>query len=260
MADPYVSLNREGAIGFLTLNRPPANSYDFEFVKQLDATIEKISADAEIRVVVVASALEKFFCAGADVKFFIASSHDANMQMIKAEHAVLEQIAQVPKIFIAMIGGHALGGGLEIALACDLRFCGDGEFKIGLPEVTLGLLPGNGGTQRLPRLIGLGRALDLMVSGRTLSPNDALAYGIVNRVFPQADLRAKTVEYAQSLANGAGFAMGRIKWAVQQGIEMPLGDGLAFERKMAEEVFLSEDAKEGLNAFSNKRAAKFSGK
>jgi enoyl-CoA hydratase/carnithine racemase len=159
-----------------------------------------------------------------------------------------------------MIGGHALGGGLEIALACDLRFSGDGEFKLGLPEVTLGLLPGNGGTQRLSRLVGKSRALDLMINGRAVTANEALVLGIVDRVFPQAELAAKTMEYAANLARGASYAIGRIKLAVNEGIELPLSDGLAHERKMTEQVFLSEDAKEGIAAFVGKRKPEFKGK
>lgn len=260
MSEPLVTVSREGAVGVLTLNRPPANSYNMEFVRQLSAAVDQAGSDPEIRAVVVKSALEKFFCAGADVKSFSEGTQQSNMEMIRAEHAALERISRVPKIFIAMIGGHALGGGLEIALACDLRFAGDGDFKLGLPEVTLGLLPGNGGTQRLSRLIGKSRALDLMVNGRAVAPSEALALGIVDRVFPPADLAAKTMEYAANLARGASFAIGRIKMAVNEGIEMPLGDGLANERKVTEQVFLSEDAKEGIAAFVEKRKPVFKGK
>jgi enoyl-CoA hydratase/carnithine racemase len=260
MGEPFISVSREGAVGVLTLNRPPANSYDMEFVRQLSAAIDQAGNDPDIRAVVVKSALEKFFCAGADVKFFSEGTQQSNMEMIRAEHDALERIGRVPKIFIAMIGGHALGGGLEIALACDLRFAGDGDFKIGLPEATLGLLPGNGGTQRLSRLIGKSRALDLMINGRAVTPQDALALGIVDRVFPQAELAAKTMEYAANLARGASFAIGRIKLAVNEGIEMPLSEGLAHERKVTEQVFLSEDAKEGITAFVEKRKPAFKGK
>jgi enoyl-CoA hydratase/carnithine racemase len=260
MSEPFVSVSREGAIGVLVLNRPPANSYNMDFVRQLSAAVDQAGSDPEIRAVIVKSALEKFFCAGADVKFFSEGTQQSNMEMIRAEHAALERISRVPKIFIAMIGGHALGGGLEIALACDLRFSGDGDFKLGLPEATLGLLPGNGGTQRLARLIGKSRALDLMINGRAVAPSEALALGIVDRVFPPAELAAKTMEYAANLARGASYAIGRIKMAVNEGIEMPLGDGLAHERKVTEQVFLSEDAKEGITAFVEKRKPTFKGK
>lgn len=260
MSDPFITVTREGAVGVITLNRPPANSYNMDFVHQFSAAVDQIGNDSEMRAVVVKSALEKFFCAGADVKFFSEGTQQSNMEMIRAEHDALERIGRVPKIFIAMIGGHALGGGLEIALACDLRFSGDGEFKLGLPEVTLGLLPGNGGTQRLSRLVDKSRALDLMINGRAVTANEALALGIVDRVFPQAELVTKTMEYAANLARGASYAIGRIKLAVNEGIELPLGEGLAHERKMTEQVFLSEDAKEGIAAFVGKRKPEFKGK
>ncbi len=260
MSEPFVTVSREGAVGVLILNRPPANSYNMDFVRALSAAVDQVGSDSEIRAVVVKSALEKFFCAGADVKFFSEGTHQSNMEMIRAEHDALARISRVPKIFIAMIGGHALGGGLEIALACDLRFSGDGDFKLGLPEATLGLLPGNGGTQRLSRLIGKSRALDLMINGRAVAPSEALALGIVDRVLPQAELAAKTMEYAANLARGASFAIGRIKVAVNEGIEMPLAEGLAHERKVTEQVFLSEDAKEGIAAFVEKRKPAFKGK
>ena len=128
MGEPFVTVRREGAVGILTLNRPPANSYDMEFVRQFSTAVDQAGNDSEIRAVVVKSALDKFFCAGADVKFFSEGTQQSNMEMIRGEHDALERIGRVPKIFIAMIGGHALGGGLEIALACDLRFCGVGDF------------------------------------------------------------------------------------------------------------------------------------
>jgi enoyl-CoA hydratase/carnithine racemase len=260
MSEPIVAVNREEAVGILTLNRPPANSYDMDFVRALKAGIDQVARDDTIRAVVVRSALDKFFSAGADVKFFNAGTVDSNMEMIRAEHATLEEIARIPKIFIAMIGGHALGGGLEIALACDLRFAGDGDFRIGLPEVTLGLLPGNGGTQRLARLVGKSRALDLMIQGRALSPSEAYKLGIVDHLYPQGELTAKTMEYAKSIANGAAFAIGRIKLAVNEGIELPLSDGLGVERRVIEQVFKSEDAREGISAFMEKRKPAFKGR
>jgi enoyl-CoA hydratase/carnithine racemase len=260
MATAVVSLTRAGALGTITLNRPPANSYNLAFVQDLAAAIEQARTDDNIRVVIVKSGLEKFFSAGADVKAFSENSHETNMQMINAEHAALEQIEQTPKIFIALVGGHCLGGGLEIALACDLRFGGAGDFKVGLPEVTLGLLPGNGGTQRLPRLIGKSKALDLMVTGRTLGPQEASALGIFDRLFPTNELEQQTTAYAQALANGAAFAVGSIKQAVNQGIQMSLHEGLAHERAVTAKLFRSEDAREGIAAFVEKRKPTYKGK
>lgn len=260
MSDPVVTLSQLNGVGTIILNRPPANSYDMSFVRDFSAAIDRAAKDDAVRVVIVKSALEKFFSAGADVKFFAGNTFEANMQMINAEHESLEKIAGIPKLFIAMIGGHCLGGGLEIALACDLRLCSDGDYKLGLPEVTLGLLPGNGGTQRLPRLIGANRALEMMSTGRTVSPNEALSLGLVNRVFPQVELEAKTLEIAQSMASGASFSVGRIKLAVNQGMQLNLHDGLARERQIAQDVFKSEDAKEGITAFVEKRKPAYKGK
>lgn len=259
MSEPFVSTSREGTVGVITLNRPPANSYDMAFIRDFDSAIDRVAADAVVRAVVVKSALEKHFSAGADIKFFSSGTLESNMEMIRAEHATLEKLTRVPKIFVAMIAGNALGGGLEIALACDLRFCGDGNFRLGLPEATLGLLPGNGGTQRLSRLIGASRSLDLMITGRSVTPAEALALGLVDRVLPQAELQAKTMEYADQVARSASFAIGRIKLAVNQGIEMPLSEGLAFERQVVEEVFASGDAKEGIAAFVEKVKPAFKG-
>ena len=164
------------------------------------------------------------------------------------------------KIFIAAINGFALGGGLEMALACDLRFAAEGEYKLGLPEVTLGLLPGNGGTQRLPRLIGRTKALDLMITGRMVEPKEAFALGIVDRLFAAAELQSETMKYAKRLAGGATLAIGRIKRCVMEGLDLPLDDALALERDLMEPLFETQDAKEGIAAFAEKRAPVYSGR
>jgi enoyl-CoA hydratase/carnithine racemase len=181
------------------------------------------------------------------------------MKMINQGHEVLASIARVPKIFIAQVEGHALGGGLEISLACDLRFGARGTYKLGVPEVTLGILPGNGGTQRLPRIIGVPKALDLMVTGRPVSPGEAHNLGILNRLFPATETADKTLEYAEKLAHGATAAIGEIKRTTYAGIEMPIRDALARERAGIERLFGTADAKEGLSAFAEKRKAEFTG-
>src|SRR5919206_3931835 len=201
-----VDLSREGAVGFITLDKPPANSYDKQFMEELSAAVEEAGGDQSVKVVVVRSASRRFFSAGADVKAFTQNTTDGNMEMVDLAHRGLGRIAAIPKVFIAQIEGHALGGGLEIALACDLRFGARGAYKLGVPEVTLGLLPGNGGTQRLSRIIGVPQALDLMITGRQLSPGEAHALGILNRLFPAAEAAEKTREYAEALAGGATAA------------------------------------------------------
>lgn len=254
-----VSFSAEDAVGVITLDKPPANSYDLAFIEELGEAVREAAADDAVKVAVVRSASEKFFSAGADVKAFHENTVEANMEMIRTSHATLSSIAAVPKVFIAEINAHALGGGLEIALACDFRFAAEGEYRLGTPEVTLGVLPGNGGTQRLPRLIGWSRALELMVTGRAVSPAEALELGIVNALHPADELRERTLEYAQALAAGATKAIGNIKLAVHEGLEAGLESGLARERELVEELFRSGDAQEGIAAFAEKRKPVFSG-
>jgi enoyl-CoA hydratase/carnithine racemase len=255
-----VSFSVDDAVGVITLDKPPANSYDLAFIQELAAAVQDAATDDAVKVVVLRSASEKFFSAGADVKAFNENTVEANMEMIRASHETLSSIATIPKVFIAEINAHALGGGLEIALACDLRFAADDDYRLGTPEVTLGVLPGNGGTQRLPRLIGWSRALDLMVTGRTVTPPEALELGIVNTVFAADELREKTLAYARALASGATKAVGNIKLAVHEGLAGGLQAGLDRERELVEELFRSEDGREGIAAFAEKRKPVFSGR
>jgi enoyl-CoA hydratase/carnithine racemase len=251
-----VNFGAEGAVATITLGKPPANSYDIEFMRELAEAIRAAGAADAVRVVVVRSSSEKFFSAGADVKRFLAGDLEDNMAMIRLAHEALAGIARSPKLFVAFIAGHALGGGLEIALACDVRYAAAGRFKLGTPEVTLGLLPGNGGTQRLPRLIGAGPALELLTTGRPIGPEDALRLGLVSEVFEDA---AAFDAHVRRLAALPPLALANIKRAVFEGVEAPLEEGLALERDLIEELFRSQDATEGLKAFSEKRAPEFTG-
>jgi enoyl-CoA hydratase/carnithine racemase len=260
MTDSYVTLTKEPPLGIITLNRPPANSYDIKFMQDLDAAIEGVAADNEIKAALLVSTSEKFFSGGADIKAFLANTPEANVEMVNLAHQALAKIAHIPKVFIAVINGHAMGGGLEMALACDLRFAGDGKFMLALPESTLGLLPGNGGTQRLPRLIGASRALELMLSGGTIGSQQALELGLVNKVFPVDSVLDEAKAYALKLANGPTQALAYIKRCVYEGMELSLADGLILERELIAELFTSEDAREGLTAFVEKRKAEFKGK
>lgn len=253
-----VTFSAEGAIGFITLDKPPANSYDKAYMEEFKVAVDA-AADDSVKVVIVRSASKKFFSAGADIKAFAANTTDANMEMISLGHEVLASIARLPKVFIAQVEGHALGGGLEIALACDLRFGARGTYKLGLPEVTLGLLPGNGGTQRLARIIGVPKALDLMITGRPVSPGEAHGLGILNRLFAADEVADKTRAYAEALAGGATAAIGEIKLTTYAGIEKPIGEALAREREGIRRLFDTADSAEGFAAFKEKRKPEFKG-
>ncbi len=242
------------SVAYVTLDNPPANSYDLPFMQAFAADVdEAIASDA--RVVVVRSASEKFFSAGADVKRFLEGDVDANMEMIRTSQAAFRRMAAAEQVFIAHIAGHALGGGLEIALACDLRYASEGGYKLGTPEVTLGLLPGNGGTQRLSRLIGESRALELLLTGRTFGPEEALQMGLVAELCDEDGLR----ERAERLAAGPALAVAAIKRCVHEGGQLPLDEGLALEAELMESLFRSKDATEGLTAFVEKRRPEFVG-
>ena len=257
---PVVRLEKQDAVGHIVLDRPPANSYDLGFVQDMDAAIEAARADQGVRAIVVRSASEKFFSAGADVSFFAKSDLAAQSAFVARANEAMSKLESTPKVVIAAINGHCLGGGLEIALCCDFRIAAEGTYKIGLPEVTLGLLPGTGGTQRLPRLIGKQRALDLMLRGATLSPAEAHAAGLVDDVVPAADLAARVQERAVAYTSGASYAVGQIKLATVQGSATSLEEGLRIEREALERLFRSEDAREGIIAFTEKRKPVYRGR
>jgi enoyl-CoA hydratase/carnithine racemase len=253
-----VTAEVKDGVGWITLDRPPANSYDAGFLEELDQAIGQV-AEAEVAVAVVRSASEKFFSAGADVKAFLARSAEENMVMCRRAHQVLDRFAAEAPLFVAAIAGHALGGGYEIALACDIRVAAEGGYRIGLPEVTLGLLPGTGGTQRLPRLIGRGRALELMTTGRTVTPAEAERLGMVDRLVPADEFEQAVAELAGSLAAGAPLAVAAITRVVNDGLDRPLPEALDRELEELAALFASEDAREGMTAFTEKRPPSFSG-
>jgi enoyl-CoA hydratase/carnithine racemase len=242
------------SVAAVTLDNPPANSYDLAVMRKFAADVDAaIGSDA--RVVIVRSASEKFFSAGADVKKFLAGDVDTNMEMIRTSQAAFRRMAAADQVFIAHINGHALGGGLELALACDVRLAVPGSYKLGTPEVTLGLLPGNGGTQRLTRFLGPSRAMDLLITGRTFGPAEALEWGLVSALVDADGAR----EYAERLAVGPKLAIAAIKRCVHEGGQLPLEDGLALEAASIERLFRSRDANEGLTAFVEKRNPDFVG-
>ena len=256
-----VSLVRERGVGVITLDRPPANSYDIALARELGSAIDDARVDEEIGAVVLRSASEKFFSAGADVGAFQKGSPRSRWMTVLLMHEVLRKMETTPLVFIAEIAGHALGGGLEIALACDFRFAARGSYQLGLPEVNLGLFPGNGGTQRLPRLVGKAKGLELIVKARTFSAEEAHRLGVVDQLFDDAAaLREGTLEYAAGLAAGPREAIGRAKVTTQLGYDAPLDLGNALEREAIGRIFASDDAAEGIAAFFEKRKPEFKGR
>jgi len=242
------------SVAYVTLDNPPANSYDLGVMQAFARDVgEAIASDA--RVVVVRSASEKFFSAGADVKKFLDGDVEANMEMIRTSQSAFARMAAADQVFIAYINGHALGGGLEIALACDIRLASPGSYKLGTPEVTLGLLPGNGGTQRMTRLLGPSRAMDLLLTGRTFAADEALQWGLVSALVDEDEAR----EYAERLALGPKLAIAAIKRCVHEGGQLSLLEGLRLEGDLIERLFRSKDANEGLTAFVEKRDPEFVG-
>ena len=241
----------------ISINRPPANTYNFELMKEFDSIIEDVRLDTDVNVIILTGS-EKIFSAGADINMLKQSNPAFKATFCLHCQETLLELERTPKIVIAAINGHCVGGGLEIAMACDLRFMRTGG-RIGLPEVTLGVLPGTGGTQRLPRLVGKARALDLMITGRIISPEEAKNIGLVNDV-SDGDAVEFAKDYAAKLNAGATKAIGLIKVAVQEGTEMSLNNGLAIERELQNRLFVTEDAQEGLQAFIEKRTPEFKGR
>lgn len=258
----YMSLEKKDRVAIAWLNKPKMNTYDTDLMRDISAVIDEVRFDDSIDLCVFASKLDGIWSSGADINLLATSTPEYKAMFCLNCQEILDKMETTPKLFLAAIDGHCVGGGLEIALAADLRFASDGPWKIGLPEVTLGVLPGTGGTQRLPRLVGKSRAIDLMTTGRTLSPKEALEWGILNRVFPREKFWDETLAFAEGLCypNHAARAVGLIKRSVVEGIEVPLPEGLALERELQNRLFSMADAKEGFKAFLEKRKPRFQGK
>lgn len=252
---------REG-IAQLTLNDPPANTYSYAMMRQLDEAILRARFDSAVHVILITGAGQKFFCAGANIEMLQEVTPQFKYHFCLHANETLMRLEQTPKLVIAAINGHCVGGGLEIALAADIRIAAEGSAKIGLPEVNLGVLPGTGGTQRLARLIGRGRAVEMMIEGKTLTIAEAHAMGLVNRVLSPNDFLNQALAYARDFLppKRASMAVGHIKRAVISGLEMGFGEGLALERELQQRLFVSEDAAEGIQAYNQKRPPQFKGR
>ena len=260
-----VRVEKSEGVAIFTLDDPPANTYTHEMMKELDLAIVDARFDPDVHVIVIRGAGDKFFCAGANIDMLQKSDPVWKYYFCLHANETLSRLEQTPKLVIAALNGHTVGGGLEVAMAADIRIARRGAGKVGLPEVTLGVLPGTGGTQRLSRLIGKSKAIELMAEGRNFDMDEAVAMGIVNKVFDADSTDAfmeQVLEYARqfTLPGKAAMAVGHIKRACQSGAEVPLEQGLAIERELQAKLFSSQDAKEGLTAFVEKRKPQFAGR
>ncbi len=254
-------------IAELTLSDPPANTYSYEMMQELDRAILDARMNPDVHVIVLIGAGEKFFCAGANIGMLKDADPEFKYYFCLHANETLNRLEQTPKLVIAALNGHTVGGGLEVAMAADIRIARKNAGKIGLPEVALGVLPGTGGTQRLGRLVGKSKAMELMIHGALMSMDEAKAAGLVNDVWDDEQLKGKSfrdavLDYAAQFVppNKASRAVGRIKRALQSGLEAGFGEGLAMEREMQQLLFESSDAKEGIAANLEKRKPEFKGK
>ena len=252
----------EEGVAYLTLDDPPANTYTYEMMRQLDDGILRARFDADVHVIVLRGMGQKFFCAGANISMLQGAEPRFKYYFCLHANETLNRLEQTPKLVIAALNGHTVGGGLEIAMAADLRIAKRDAGKVGLPEITLGVLPGTGGTQRLARLIGKSRAIELMTTGELIGFERAVELGIVNRVFDADGFEQAVHDFARTFCppNRAAKAVGRIKRAVQSGAEVPFESGLAIERELQQQLFESGDAREGLDAYVGKRKPEFAGR
>src|SRR5256714_6757586 len=263
--DDLVQYRAEDGIAFLTLNDPPANTYTHEMMQTLDTRILAARMDENVQVIVITGSGEKFFCAGANINMLANVTPEFKYYFCLHANETLSRLEQTPKLVIAAINGHCVGGGLEVAMAADIRIARQGAGKMGLPEVSLGVLPGTGGTQRLVRLVGKPRAIELMATAELFDFERGRELGLVNHIY-EADTAAAFIEQVMAYARQfttpgkAARAVGRIKRSVQTGAEIPFESALALERELQQQLFQSEDAQEGLAAYVERRKPQFKGR
>jgi enoyl-CoA hydratase len=260
-----VDYKTDSGVAVVTLNDPPANTYSYEMMQELDRAILEARMDESVQVIVITGAGEKFFCAGADIQMLANVTPVYKYYFCLHANETLSRLEQTPKLVIAAINGHCVGGGLEVAMAADVRIARKNAGKMGLPEVSLGVLPGTGGTQRLVRLVGKSKAIELMATGQLSDFERGYELGLINHIYETESLEtflSQVMDYARQFTgpNKAAMAVGKIKRAVQTGAEIPFESALALERELQQQLFQSEDAREGLAAYVEKRKPQFKGR
>lgn len=249
-----------GSVAVVSLNRGPANAYHQGMLALLEEKLLLAENDKNVNAIIINSTSAKFFCAGADIKMFQQNSNAENQLMVDQARKNLALIENSNKIYIAALNGHCLGGGLELALACDFRLGIDGNYLLGLPEIKLGLIPGNGGSQRLTKLIGLPLALEMLTTGDPISPQQAISYHLINRLIDSEIFEQEVLAYATKIAQGPAKAIAATKKAVYGGALLPINEALALEQTLVSQLYDTDDAKEGFNAFVEKRLPVFTGR
>ena len=267
MAYTRITYASSNGIALIELNDPPANTYSYEMMQEIDRAVLEARMDAAVHVIVITGAGEKFFCAGANIGMLKDADPSFKYYFCLHANETMNRLEQTPKLVIAALNGHTVGGGLEVAMAADLRIARQGGGRIGLPEVALGVLPGTGGTQRLARIVGKAKAIELMTLGALLSFDEAQGLGLVTHVWGEDDLKGQSfrdavLDYAAQFTppHRASKAVGHIKRAVQSGLEMGFSEGLALERELQQRLFESDDAREGIAANLEKRKPAFKGR
>lgn len=255
MGEPLLYSIKE-KIAVMEINRPPFNPLNEEIVDIMMSFLEELYKHDDAHVLVIKGSGEKAFSAGADIHQFVPRLGKKDLSLTANFHQAFDLLNELSIPVIAALKGHVLGGGLELALAADFRIC-DENTKFGLPEINLGIIPGAGGTQRLPRLIGQAKAMEMMMFGTSITAEEALQYCLVNKVVPVGEVENKAMEWANILKNKSKTALSSIKKSVRYGINLPLLEGLKFERTQFAELFATKDAKEGVMAFLEKREPKF---
>ena len=249
----YFKLDMDGAVCVLKLNRPPANAHNFAMIRELEGIVTEIRYDSGVKTVVLASANDRFFSAGADIDEIREKPGEYIGLLSQTSKEMMMKIRATPKVYVAAVNGHCMGGGLELALCCDVRYAGRGNWKVGLPEVNLGLIPGEGGTQFAGRIMGPSRALMYMVTGEAFGPEKALELGLFDELVDADQVMPRALEFAHKCADGPSKAIGFMKLALTEGLDLPLYEAFAYERQLQNQLFETPDSREGVAAFVEKR-------